>query len=204
MASLEVLSPERRDFLELEGERVTIGRDDRSDLVIKEDSSLSRQHAVLEKVGTVWYINDLDSLNGTEVNGKPVAGGRRALHNNDEILLGRTKFVFRDHVPYPDSSTAPKMPCPKLTAKEQETLLELCRPLFANTSTPFRAPASVLEIGERMYVGRAAVQAHLSRLFDKFGIYEEGRDRKLELANQAIQRGCVGRKDYRSDDTHDA
>ena len=72
--------------------------------------------------------------------------------------------------------------------KERETLVELCRPLFANTSNAFRAPASVLEIAERMFVGRAAVQAHLGRLYDKFGIYDEAGDRRRELANQAIER----------------
>ena len=55
-----------------------------------------------------------------------------------------------------------------------------------------------------MFVGRAAVQAHLGRLYDKFGIFEEdGVNRRHELANQALQRGCIGHKDYKSDGVDD-
>src|SRR6266404_4297738 len=41
MATLEVLSPKGQDFLELEGERLTVGRSDANDLPLKDDSSLS-------------------------------------------------------------------------------------------------------------------------------------------------------------------
>ena len=204
MASLEVLSPDGQDFVELDGDKLTIGRSDTMDLVVKEDSSLSREHAVLEHLGTSWYIEDLCSTNGVLVNGSP-ASGRRALRHNDEVILGRTKLVFRDHTRPPDPSTVPKRPCPQLTVKEREALVELCRPLFSKTGNEFRAPASVKRISERMFVGRAAVQAHLGRLYDKFRIYEEdGVNRRHELANQALQRGCIGHKDYKSDGVDEA
>lgn len=204
MGSLEVLSPDGQDVVELDGERLTIGRSDTNDLVVKEDSSMSRYHAVLELFGTGWYIQDLDSLNGVLVNGSP-SNGLRALRHNDEIILGRTKLTFRDHVRNPDPSTVPKRPCPQLTVKEREALVELCRPLFSKTADAFRAPSGVKEISDRMFVGRAAVQAHLGRLYDKFGIFEEdGVNRRHELANQALQRGCIGHKDYKSDGVDDA
>ena len=40
MASLEVLSPDGQDFVELDGDKLTIGRSDTMDLVVKEDSSV--------------------------------------------------------------------------------------------------------------------------------------------------------------------
>ena len=98
MASLEVLSPDGQDFVELDGDRLTIGRSDTNHLVVKEDSSLSRDHAVLEHFGTSWYIQDLGSTNGCWSTDCPRAGSR-ALRHDDEIILGRTKLVFRDHVP---------------------------------------------------------------------------------------------------------
>jgi hypothetical protein len=203
MASLEVLSPDGQDFLELQGDRLTIGRRDTNDLVVKEDLSLSRDHAVLQRFGTSWYLQDLGSRNGILVNGSPLVG-LRALRLNDEVILGRTRLVFRDHDHDPDPSTVPKRPCPQLTVKEREALVELCRPLFSKTADAFRAPSGVKEISERMFVGRAAVQAHLGRLYDKFRIYEEdGVNRRHELANQALQRGCIGHKDYKSDGVDD-
>jgi FHA domain len=200
MASLEVSSPDGQDVVELDRDRLMVGRKDTCDLVVKEDTSMSREHALLEHYGTSWYIQDLSSTNGVLVNGSPVIG-LRVLHHSDEVILGRTKLVFRDHDRNPDPSTVPKRPCPQLTVKEREALVELCRPLFSKTGNRFQAPSGVKEISDRMFVGRAAVQAHLGRLYDKFGIYEEdGVNRRHELANQALQRGCIGHKDYKSDD----
>ena len=70
-------------------------------------------------------------------------------------------------------------------------LVELCRPLVSHNI--FQPPASVREIAERLYIGKNAVQAHLSNLYDKFGIYDEGDgvSRRVVLANEAMQRGVV-------------
>jgi len=55
---------------------VTLGRSDTCDLVLDEDdTTVSRFHAILVRVGIRWAINDTDSANGTFVNRR---GGRRA------------------------------------------------------------------------------------------------------------------------------
>ena len=74
---------------------------------------------------------------------------------------------------------------------ERKVLVELCRPLLSHNL--FQPPASVREIADRLYIGKNAVQAHLSNLYDKFGIYDEGADggRRVTLANDAMQRGVV-------------
>ena len=66
---------------------------------------------------------------------------------------------------------------------------KLRRPLLSHNL--FQPPASVREIADRLYIGKNAVQAHLSNLYDKFGIYDEGADggRRVILANDAMQRG---------------
>ena len=56
------------------------------------------------------------------------------------------------------------------------------------------------------FVGKNAVQAHLSNLYDKFAIYEDdGVSRRVLLANEAIQRGAVTMADLeaRSPDAGD-
>ena len=204
MAVLELTGPEGRDTIELVGERLTIGRSSDNDVVLKQDSSVSRQHARLELLGSTWYVKDLNSTNGVEVGGKPVLD-ERALHHGDEILLGNTRIVFLDRSQPPDSSTRKKAAAPKLTPKEKETLVELCRPLFSRSGNAFTAPATVRDMADRLFVGEAAVKAHLGRMYDKFGIYEnEYPNRRNELANQAIQRGVVTHHDYKSDDPADA
>jgi pSer/pThr/pTyr-binding forkhead associated (FHA) protein len=192
MAALEVLSPGGQDYRELEADRVTVGRSADNDLVIHDDSSVSRHHAMLERIGSGWFIRDLDSSNGTDVNGDRLIG-ERALRQGDEILVGRTRLVFHDRSVASDPSTSKRDPKPRVTPKEREVLVELCRPVLLGSA--FRAPAKVREIADRMFVGEAAVKAHLSRLYDKFGIYSEGGDRRLELANRAIETGTVTRRD---------
>jgi len=68
-----------------------IGRSDASDLVL-DNQLVSRSHAVFEMVGSAMTIRDLQSHNGTYVNGE-----RRdsvALNNGDEIKIGSYQIRF--------------------------------------------------------------------------------------------------------------
>ena len=73
---------------------LTVGRDASNDLVI-EHRLASRRHARFEKDEVGFYIHDLESTNGTFVNGQRVQG-RHLLRNNDEVWVGDTVLVFRD------------------------------------------------------------------------------------------------------------
>jgi DNA-binding NarL/FixJ family response regulator len=54
----------------------------------------------------------------------------------------------------------------------------------------FREPASTRQIASELVVTEAAVKQHLSRLYDKFEVFDrEGR--RARLANEAIRRGAV-------------
>lgn len=70
----------------LRGCRVSIGGDPTNDLVLS-DSTVSRRHCVLEKRGGDWWIRDLESKNGTHVNGSLVSSAQ--LQSGDLITLGR-------------------------------------------------------------------------------------------------------------------
>ena len=74
-------------------------------------------------------------------------------------------------------------------------LVELCRPLLSHNV--FQPPASVREIATALFIGKNAVQAHLTNLYDKFGIYQDSVDvsRRVVLANEAMQRGVVSLAD---------
>jgi len=65
---------------------ISIGRDAGNDIVI-EDPLLSRQHARIVSVGEDQIVEDLQSSNGTLVNGSPVS--RQILQHRDVIELGR-------------------------------------------------------------------------------------------------------------------
>jgi pSer/pThr/pTyr-binding forkhead associated (FHA) protein len=166
----------------------TIGSDgDGADIVL-DDTTVSGIHALFERVGTTWLLRDVGSRNGTRVNGDRLTGQIR-LRDGDEILAGRSRLVFRDRAamrrPSTDNLAAPP---PDLTRMERRTLIELCRPLLSHNA--FQPPASVREIAARLFVGKNAVQAHLTSLYVKFEIHEDG-DRRIRLANEALQRGAV-------------
>jgi len=68
----------------------TLGRDLGSSVVV-DDPYASAQHAVLTFRGRAWYVEDLRSTNGTQVNGAPVIGVA-ALAYGDEIRIGDVRL----------------------------------------------------------------------------------------------------------------
>ncbi len=79
----------------LTGDTLSIGRSKDNDIVVA-DNTASRNHAVIRTSAEGHMIEDLESFNGTKVNGKPVRSCR--LRNQDEIRLGETKLIFSgDH-----------------------------------------------------------------------------------------------------------
>ena len=70
-----------------------IGRDPSNSLAIS-DLSLSRRHCVLSREQDIYKICDLDSRNGTFVNGGAVS--EKQLSHGDRISVGESVFVFLD------------------------------------------------------------------------------------------------------------
>jgi pSer/pThr/pTyr-binding forkhead associated (FHA) protein len=71
----------------IEADSLIVGRDTTCDLVLAE-RQISRQHVRIKRVAEVYYIEDLDSKNGTWVNNQPLKG-ERVLKDGDEINLGQ-------------------------------------------------------------------------------------------------------------------
>lgn len=70
----------------------TIGRDPKAGIQLL-DSEVSREHAVISSEdGLQYQIRDLDSSNGTEVNGAEVA--EQVLRSGDRIQIGQTLMIF--------------------------------------------------------------------------------------------------------------
>ena len=77
--------------LTLEKGRYRIGRSSDCDLVLP-SASVSRYHAVVEKVGNDFFIEDLKSTNGTKINGEMIS--RYQLKPGDEIEICDHKIIF--------------------------------------------------------------------------------------------------------------
>lgn len=95
-ASLFVIqgSDQGRRF-DLPAAPAVLGRETRNPVRLHDDE-VSRRHAEIRPLpaGEGYEILDLDSANGTFLNGKPVA--RAALRHGDQIRLGKTVLLFND------------------------------------------------------------------------------------------------------------
>jgi len=77
--------------VQLTKERTTLGRRPYNDVVI-DNLAVSGEHAVLQMTGNEVVLEDLNSTNGTYVNGKAIKN--QALQNGDTIEVGKYKIKF--------------------------------------------------------------------------------------------------------------
>jgi len=73
-------------------DKTTLGRRPYNDIVI-DNLAVSGEHAVLQMVGADVFIEDLNSTNGTYINGKAVK--KQLLVNNDVVEVGKYKIKFQ-------------------------------------------------------------------------------------------------------------
>jgi pSer/pThr/pTyr-binding forkhead associated (FHA) protein len=73
---------------------LAIGRDSSNDLIVDHPLA-SRRHARLERTDQGYVVLDLESTNGTYVNGERI-DGIRSLHNQDTIWVADVEIVFND------------------------------------------------------------------------------------------------------------
>jgi len=72
-------------------DRTTLGRRPYNDIVI-DNLAVSGEHAVLQMSGNDVFLEDLNSTNGTYVNGKAIK--KQQLQNGDQVEIGKYKIKF--------------------------------------------------------------------------------------------------------------
>jgi pSer/pThr/pTyr-binding forkhead associated (FHA) protein len=72
-------------------ERTSIGRSPESEIFL-DDVTVSRSHAVIERNGSAFALNDLGSLNGTYINNQSLKTS--PLTSGDEIQIGKFHLIF--------------------------------------------------------------------------------------------------------------
>src|SRR5438132_7938044 len=87
---------------ELVEDLITIGRGPDNTIIIS-DPSVSTHHAQLQLAGETYRLKDLDSTNGTRVNGIPVT--ETMLHLDDRIRFGAAEARYE-----PDTSGSQPLP----------------------------------------------------------------------------------------------
>ncbi len=77
--------------VQLTKDRTTLGRRPYNDIVI-DNLAVSGEHAVLQMSGSDVFIEDLNSTNGTYVNGRAIK--KQQLQNGDTVEIGKYKIKF--------------------------------------------------------------------------------------------------------------
>jgi pSer/pThr/pTyr-binding forkhead associated (FHA) protein len=84
--------------VQLTKDRTTLGRRPYNDIVI-DNLAVSGEHAVLQMTGNEVYLEDLNSTNGTYINGKAVK--KQLLQNSDTVEVGKYKIKYISEVAGP-------------------------------------------------------------------------------------------------------
>ncbi len=174
-------------------QRISIGRQQGCELALVWDDEVSRAHAVLERVGGAWTVEDRGSSNGTLVNTSRITGPV-VLRDSDVIRIGRTNLVFHDAMDAALRRTTPAMGrvAPAITDSQRKVLVELCRPAIDAGG----GAASNREIAEALFVSVETVKTHMRALFDAFAVGDVPQyHKRSELVRRALETGLVSARD---------
>jgi pSer/pThr/pTyr-binding forkhead associated (FHA) protein len=138
---------------------VSVGRA-ADNTVSLDDPSVARYHAIIEKRGDGYWLSDLGSVNGTQVNGQPVAGDHK-LEAGDVVSLGGATLKLAAHQGGEKNDAAPVPVTPPPASSESN-------PLPSPAPAPAPQPPSGLSAG---MVGAAVAVGLLVTVFLGTAVY---------------------------------
>jgi pSer/pThr/pTyr-binding forkhead associated (FHA) protein len=121
---------------QLTDDEITIGRNDENYITLN-NSSISGSHCKLVKEGLNYILTDLDSTNGTRVNGQPIT--ESVLQDRDVVHFGSLEFVYADRMPDvvdPDALKTQVLMPPQAQTSTGST----AKPDTFSSVSPFAAP----------------------------------------------------------------
>lgn len=148
---------------------VTLGRDEANDVVMSDDMQVSRVHARIAQRNGQWILVDLESRNGSYVNGRPIH--EHPLRDGDHIRFGSQVVSFGSGLDplATEAASSVEFQDPKLTEREQIVLQ-----LISDGCTD-------KEIAVRLSISVNTVRSHLDRIAGKTGLRK-----RSELTRLAI------------------
>lgn len=178
---------EPRSF-SLGAERTLVGRDPEADVCI-EDEAVSWNHLEIESRGGVLMATDLDSRNGTALNGEPLDRSRR-LRDGDVLTVGEHRLEISHPQPGRAGGTvAVAEPSVPLNEEERATAAALVAPYRGEGAFAGR-PATRAELAEALHVSERTAQRRLDVLAAKLDVPgDTGRERPRLIAARVIELG---------------
>ena len=168
--------------------RTVVGRDPAADIPI-DDEAVSWSHLEIESRDGVLMATDLDSRNGTALNGEPLDRPRR-LRDGDTLIVGGHRMEVSDPVPGRAGGTV-AAPGGAVTLNEEEraTAAALVAPYRSEGAFAGR-PATRTELAEALHVSERTAQRRLDTLAAKLEVPgDAGRERPRLIAARVIEFG---------------
>jgi hypothetical protein len=173
-----------------------IGREAGCRLVI-DDSSVSRQHAVIHEVAGKWYVEDLGSRNGTFVDGNRIAAGTRCrLRQSSRLGIASNVLVVRLTEGLEDADDTSSIELTglgqavALSSYQLQVLRVLAAPWLADGSEPASNAAIASALG--IPLAGNSIKATLRRTYAKVGLSGTAdRSKRRELCRIAREHGWV-------------
>ncbi|OUR93699.1 hypothetical protein A9Q84_19750 [Halobacteriovorax marinus] len=111
------------DKYNIESTEVIIGRDPDKCHIVLNDPEVSSTHAKLKKNNITCMLEDMQSGNGTILNGERI--NQAVLTNNDEFIVGSTTFTFKVGSDFLEKEKNTLMPVEENQSVEVEEIIEV-------------------------------------------------------------------------------
>lgn len=108
--------------IKLDKPSFTLGRKPDNDIVL-DNAAVSGHHAKMYESGGTWFVEDLNSTNGTFVNGKKTL--KSGLKPGDTVTLVKYSLVFADESAAPAAKAPAEEPLPQQRPKTPQGALEV-------------------------------------------------------------------------------
>jgi len=145
--------------LPIDKHRFIVGR--RVGDLILSDTKISAAHFALEKHHLGYILIDLDSTNGTKLNGKKAKVA--VLQSDDEIVVGTTKLKFSKDLSFSDTSSANDKTEKEIKLKDHENYPALSEKELKETGAKIKSSiAHDYPVGEENTYSGATPKARLS------------------------------------------
>jgi pSer/pThr/pTyr-binding forkhead associated (FHA) protein len=164
-----------------------VGRGEHCDVRL-EDEAVSWDHLEIRRHGGSLIACDLDSKNGTLLNGQPLARPTRVRHG-DTLTVGASRLEIDHRAVGSQTATRARAPSAALTDEERAVAVALVAPL-RDTSVFAPRPATRAEIAQVLNMAERTVQRRMVSLAAKVGVpASAGRERPRMVAARVLELG---------------
>jgi FHA domain len=165
---------------ELDKERMTIGRRPTNDIHI-DNLAVSGDHAAIVTIGENSFLEDLNSTNGTMVNGKPVK--KHVLLHRDQIEFGKYQLTYLNDTQMGASAA------PAAVAADDASKTKIVKPAAINTAAAIAPINSQSAVNQPNQENAAPAVAAVQKPIEK-ALVEKPVENTVKMAKLQVQNGA--------------